>query len=402
VERLREIAVTTPDGAARITLWHGDLTRLPPELGVDLLLVSAFPNSYQPRPGTLIGALDGAGVSVEHLARDKAADLRGTSGFWLSRPVGALNIGRVLCFEHAPLGTPTATVGEIFRNLGPFLPDEGARIATALLASGNQAWPLETVLPALVGAASEWMSRGLEIRELMIVEIDRARAEACAAVIDRLQAARREAADPFGSTEPMAPELRVRPSGPLPTPEPPAANLHPDEFERLLEKDFRAGKARPAPVPADPAPPPPAEVGDGPYDVFISYTSKDKPAVEALASAVRQVWPEARLFDYRHEIDPGLFWQRKIDEAIGNCGRIVALLSPEYFASPECTEEIMIARLRNKRAGGGVLLPIYWRSLQGDLELWLQIINYADCRESDAALLRALAGKLRPEVGAAG
>ncbi len=135
--------------------------------------------------------------------------------------------------------------------------------------------------------------------------------------------------------------------------------------------------------------------GKRPYDVFISYTSNDRQAAEALAAAVREAWPEARLFDYRHEIDQSLFWQREIDAAIENCERIVAVLSPEYFASPECTEEIMIARLRNKRAGGGVLLPVYWRSLPGDLALWLQIINYADCRESDAALLRTFAGKLR-------
>ncbi len=188
MELLREIAIETPDGQSRISLWHGDLTRLPPELAVDLLLVSAFPNNYAPRQGTLIGALDRAGLSVERLAQDKAADLRKTSGFWMSKPLGdaKLNIGRVLCFEHAPLGTPAGLAGEIFRNLGPFLPESGARIATAPLAAGNQGWPPEIVLPALVGAASEWMRRGLEIRDLMIVEIDRARAEACARIIDGL------------------------------------------------------------------------------------------------------------------------------------------------------------------------------------------------------------------------
>jgi hypothetical protein len=74
VELLREITVDTPDNrdgsTARITLWHGDLTRLEPEQRVELLLASAFPDNYETQPDTLIGALYRAGVSVEQLARE--------------------------------------------------------------------------------------------------------------------------------------------------------------------------------------------------------------------------------------------------------------------------------------------------------------------------------------------
>ena len=36
----------------------------------------------------------------------------------------------------------------------------------------------------------------------------------------------------------------------------------------------------------------------------------------------------------------------EIDAAIEGCTKIVALMSPNYFASPECKEELMVARLR--------------------------------------------------------
>ena len=55
----------------KIQLLQGDLTRLPPEHAVDVLVVSAFPNDYSATPGSLIGALDRAGVSASSLSKDK-------------------------------------------------------------------------------------------------------------------------------------------------------------------------------------------------------------------------------------------------------------------------------------------------------------------------------------------
>jgi len=76
-------------------------------------------------------------------------------------------------------------------------------------------------------------------------------------------------------------------------------------------------------------------------------------------------------------------------------------MSPNYFASPECKEELMIARLRNKRSNFDVFFPLYWKDAGRALAMWLQAITYSDCREGDrtklADVTRRLAARLRPD-----
>ena len=321
MKSVSNIDIRDGDKVRRIGLYHGDLTRLPPEHRVDILIVSAFPNDYTPTPTSLIGALDKVGLSISALSKNRAFDLRSTSGFWLSQPLqdphGKLNVGRVLCFEPRVIGEPPNVVGELFRGLFPFLKDDqDATIAMPLVAVGDQGWPASEIVHPLLEAAVKWFGRGLPVRELKIVvrspeNVERAR----------------------------------------------------EEFNRFANNlnEFVGGS--PTDLPDD----------KKDYDVFISYSSKDCVAAEQFGQTLRAQRPETRIFDFRNSIDKGLSYQGEIDKVIESCRRIAAILSPEYFQSPECTEEIMIARLRNKRAGGGVLLPVYWRDLDGDLALWLQI-----------------------------
>lgn len=328
----------------RIGLYHGDLTEIPPEHAVDILIISAFPNDYTPTDSSLIGALSQVGLSISTLSKNKAFDLRSTSGFWLSRPLESqyckLNIGRILCFEPSTIGEPPGTVGQLFRGLFPFLTDDrDATIAMPLVAAGDQEWPAIKMVPPLLEAAINWFGRGLPVQELKIVERSPETLERLRVEFDRV-------ADTY------------------------------DELVDYSSADWSDEKRD--------------------YDLFISYSSKDQIAAERFSRSLRARRPETKLFDFRHSIDKGVSYQQEIDEAIENCRRIIAILSPDYFDSSECIEELMISRLRNKRAGGGVLHPIYWRNFDGDLSLWLQILNYSDCREADAAKIAAAA---RQEAG---
>jgi len=52
------------------------------------------------------------------------------------------------------------------------------------------------------------------------------------------------------------------------------------------------------------------------------------------------------------------------------------------------------ARLRNKRSNQKILIPVYWRDWGKELALWLQTLNYADCREADYQKLANTVSKL--------
>ncbi len=337
-------SITVSDGSRErsVSFWLGDLTDIPADDPVDLLIVSAFQNDYVPTQSSLIGALHRKGLSVEKLSQNKAIDLRDTAGFWLSKtlPENSTTVGvrRILCFEPHFLGIqPSEVVGNLFRGLFPFLSDtQDATVAMAILAAGNIGEDPARMLRALVTAAVMWMKRGLPIRELRIVE------------------------------------------------------RNPDRVA-LLTPVFAEIKKVPAPAEEARAP--------AGFHVFLSFSSHDAAAATEVSKAMRGRTPGLRMFDYRLSINNGKVWQNEIDEAMRSCQRMVALLSPSYFKSPECREELSVARLLHKRRNHTFLFPLYVCSLANDDELpyWLQAITYIDCREGDSEKLAAAANRFELE-----
>ena len=336
MELLETIVVESTSGNRAISLYHGDLTRIPPDEAVDLLVISAFPNDYFPTPTSLIGALDRAGVTVSALAQDKAEDLREQYGCWLSQPIDDnVNHGfaRILCFEPALRGSPPEVVGDIFRSLFPII-EGGVPISTIgmpLVASGDARWPRDAMFEPLIEAAVRWLEFGLRIDAIKIVERDGDKAEALRQTMARLKSS--------------------RPSGPL---------------------RRTAGHA---------------------YDVFLSYSRQDSDAADYVASQLRAHESRPTVFQDTLSIDPGASWQQKIWEALDACRKVVVLYSPSYLTSKVCQEEYEIAWLR-ERDDGNVLVPLYL--VTAKLPPHIRILNYTDCRESDRARLRAAILKILP------
>ncbi|MFE4971363.1 ADP-ribosyltransferase [Kitasatospora sp. NPDC056651] len=143
-------------------LW-GDLTQLASTDEVDVLVVSCLPDDYTPTPGTLVGALAQAGVSVEALAQHKAADYRPLLPCWISQPVAAPGPGirfkRILVFEPAdPLADALAAAWSVFQALACFSPSTPVSVATPLVCAGTRGADPADALSALTWAAAHYGS----------------------------------------------------------------------------------------------------------------------------------------------------------------------------------------------------------------------------------------------------
>lgn len=337
MQRLTRLDVPGP-GDRAIELVQGDLTVPDPAHPFDLLVVSAFPDDYLPVPGTLIGALHDAGLSVEALAREKAMDLRAGFACWLSKDVSAAGLGfrRILCFEPRGMASPPERVGDIFRALLAAVGAEPTlrRVAMPVVASGNRLVPLATMLEPLLDASLHWLALGMPIELVKIAVFSEASAKAA----------------------------------------------------RPLVEQFRSAQALPPPAP------PPAD-----YDVFLSYARTDAKRLEPLHAALVEAMPGARVFLDRLEIDVGQSWQARIFDAIDRCRRVLALLSPAYVHSKVCQEEFHLAWRRGENLGRPLLFPVYLHS--AELPTHMTLPNFIDCREGRADRLadagRALAAALQ-------
>jgi hypothetical protein len=338
---LRLTRLDVPGTAGRgIELVQGDLTVHDPKHPFDLLVVSAFPGDYLPVPGTLIGALHEAGLSVDALADDKALDLRTDFACWLSKDVSAAGLGfrRVLCFEPRGAASPPERVGDLFRALVTAVGTDTTlrSVAMPVLASGNRLVPLEAMLAPLLDAALHWLALGGPIDTVKIAVHSEADAKTA----------------------------------------------------RPLVEQFRSAHALPPPAP------PPAE-----WDVFLSYARTDAKRLEPLHAALREAMPGARVFLDRLEIDTGESWQGRIFASIDRCRRVLALLSPAYVHSKICQEEFNLAWRRGENIGRPLLYPVYLHS--AELPTLMTLPNFIDCREGRLDRLaeagRALAVELAAE-----
>lgn len=157
MELLSEIKINRSSGDAVLQLFHGDMSAIPPEHAVDIMIVSAYPNNYDPLPGTLIGALYNKGLNFANLAQHKQVDLTTQLGCCLSYELPVqlqqqFNTKRFVSFEPRILShKPEEVVSNVFRCLNNFLiPDietsetkmqqpalDISTIAMPMLATGN-------------------------------------------------------------------------------------------------------------------------------------------------------------------------------------------------------------------------------------------------------------------------
>jgi len=155
----------------KLQLLRGDLTQIPENHKVDVLVLSAFPNDYVPTPSSLIGALFGAGLSVEALADDKETDLRTQYHCWLSKEINFRNIGRILCFEPTDRANPYSLIAGIFQSIMPITITHSIKsVAMPLILTGDQGYSILEVVKELVNTSLFWLDNVSSLEVIKIVE----------------------------------------------------------------------------------------------------------------------------------------------------------------------------------------------------------------------------------------
>ena len=140
---LSSVAIDHPGGGTRtLQLCQGDLTNMAPADQVNILVVSALPGDYSPTPGSLIGALNSKGVSVQQLSTNKAHNYEPVLPTWISQPITnpqpGIEFSQILVYEPAnPATTSAQLISTIFTGLQAYEGTKATTVALPLVSTGS-------------------------------------------------------------------------------------------------------------------------------------------------------------------------------------------------------------------------------------------------------------------------
>ena len=377
MQLLDYIQVKTDKGFADIELYLGDLSAIPKEHKVDIVILSAFPNNYAPTPNTLIGSLEQKGLSVAKLAEDKDMDLRKTLWCWFSKElpreqIEKFHFSRILCFEPERKKDDAAEyVADIFRCLNNFVfDDEVNHVAMPAVAAGNQQASIIKITEAIIEAATFWLQRGLPLQSLKIVEINEKKAEDLRKVFANYKAQDSFDFNTGAKSDRSKIDQLIPSAAPQAERNPLPFSPNPGSTSRSVTATEPVPSVRPAPVATDQ------------FDIFISYAHKNKDHVRYFIETLRQKNPSLRIFYDSDSIPKGGQWLKEISRCIDKSKKVLVFLSKEFDESPACWDEFQCAKVRQNRTGKNIIMNIYLLD-HPELPTMFEIFNWIDCREAD-------------------
>jgi hypothetical protein len=394
MELLSQLTIPRPEGDASIQLLYGDLSAIPPGLAVDILAVSAFRGNYSPVHDTLIGALDRAGLSVADLALHKDVDLLNQLSCWLSKPLSPaqqarFNVKKILCFEPARTATDAETeVQNLFRGINTFaIDDDHNDIAMPVLATGNQQFPLEIMLPLLLDTAIFWLENGLPLTSLKFALFRPDQLEKGRPIFENAKKqyelkARAEAGQ-ISASQSLSEITLMNKAASVECPLPKLAYALQEKAQAELDDSLELFDGDIDTRGDIFAPPPPVSE----YDYFISYSHRYMAPVQEFVKALQAHNPQLRIFYDRDSIPTGGLWIKMISDAIQNSKNVVCILTPEYSQSPVCWDEFQCAKAKEYRTKQPVIKTINFCN-DVNLPLMLSIYSYIDCTEADLDKLK--------------
>ncbi len=179
-------------------------------------------------------------------------------------------------------------------------------------------------------------------------------------------------------TEARSLETQVQLSDSHPEIDPPAPAYQPPKEEEEMTLPLNNSELEEAILESEVAPASQNETRkSGTYDVFISYSRKNKPFVqklyETLLAEERDVW-----VDWGN-IPLSVDWRAEIYEGIEKANAIIFVISPDFLASKECLAELEIAQELHKR-----LIPIIIRDVDStQVPQVLAALNWLFFRRGD-------------------
>ena len=421
---LSQLQIQNVNDVAVIQLLHGDLSALPPEHAVDIMVISAYPGNYEPTPHTLVSALSEGGLDMYALAHNKEVDLSTQLGCWLSRELPEylqrrFNTKRIMSFEPRILSTkPEEVVSNVFRCLNNFLipdietsetktqrePFDISDIAMPMLATGNQRASVDVILPSILTAAVFWLSNGLPVKNLKLVVYNAAEAQLSKSIFDGFAAQwQQQQATKAASKALKTVAESIQPRNWKQKITDRIGELIDDKLLDYLLQDLYA-------VADDEekqllkklvlklentTPTSSADSTDSTeqYEYFISYAHAHNKEVQEFINEFNTIKNGAKIFYDRDSIPPGGLWIKKISDAIQNSKHVICILSPSYSNSPVCWDEFQCAKLKEYNTKEPVIKTI---SLYKDVALppVMGIYSYIDCTEGDIQKLKEAVVKI--------
>ncbi|XP_052768889.1 uncharacterized protein LOC128209084 [Mya arenaria] len=319
------IELWTQNGLYRIEMLFGDITKLPREEKVDIIMVSAFPGDYSPMSGTVLGALKkNLGVNLMNLSNEKDLDLRHHFSCWLTRPLindhPHLPFNKVLCFEsRRTADSVTQQISQMFRVFVPVFNNTEHSVITPLLATGHQGRGKSQVLGAMIESAASWILAGLPLKVLKIVV--------------------------YGNFDDgintMFTALKTR---------------YLKKNEALKNKILKKA-----------------------YDVCLTFNPVDKTFVDAIKEQFQKLKPDVKLYIQSKEFKEGQIWQDEIFSNMVACKKIVTVLTPNFMESSECLDQYNMAMCCNQLFSANVLSPFYVDTIK-TLPSYMGLVQWIDCR----------------------
>lgn len=357
---IHKAPILGPDGESKcLEIWLGDVTAPIESQYPDLLVISAFPNSYVPTPDTVIARLRELGINVGSEAASKLHDWRKSWNCWVSRPLQNPQIRQFLCFEHGWDKRPEPVIGNIFRTVRELVIAGGSdgtackgidTLRLPLVATGDQHGSRREVLRAIITQAFLHLAAGLPVRRVQLV------------------------LRPVGRTLGYL-RIGVQPLEPL-----------------LVELGICLAENR-------------HQWQDGVWnetlpdqDLFLSYRHQDLELVSPLMQSLKALRPELSIFIDREGLSPGNPWKLDLLKAMARCRKTLCVITDTYPDSAECIDEFHAALLRNRRQHGYLLPLLNLRSRRlADLPESLRSVHHIQSRLPDEPV-ENLAQRLLPHL----